>query len=62
MRRTRRCYHWGEAPDCKPENLARGETWGARIQRRRPTRSLAAEVPIAEADDREHLEEDLATL
>jgi hypothetical protein len=24
-------YHWGEAPECKPENLARGEWQVARV-------------------------------
>ena len=24
-------YHWGEAPDCKPENLARGEWQVSRV-------------------------------
>ena len=103
-------FHWGEAPECKPENLARGEWQVSRVYtvlglaepalrhalrcldiceangsatgisrtrtrlshaptRRRATiaeaaayTKLAAEVPIAEADDREHLAEDLATL
>jgi hypothetical protein len=103
-------YHWGEAPECKPENLARGEwqisrvytvaglpesalrhglrcldhceangltDWDLayayeaiarayRVAGKDPEtqayKKLAAEVPIAEADDREHLQEDLATL
>ena len=103
-------YHWGEAPECKPENLARGEwlvsrvytvlgrvepaLWHARrcldiceansladwdlayafeaVARAYKTggmqsetaayKKLASEVPVAEDDDREHLEQDLATL
>ena len=103
-------FHWGEAPECKPENLARGEwqvsrvytvlgraepaLWHARrcldlceahelsdwdlayayeaIARGYKTagelpeaeayKRLASEVAIAEADDREQLEQDLATL
>ncbi|HVR14517.1 MAG TPA: hypothetical protein VMS41_12080, partial [Gaiellaceae bacterium] len=103
-------YHWGEAPECKPENLARGEWQISRVYtvaelpesalrhalrcldqceanaltdwdlayayeaiaraykvagkdpESQAYKKLAAEVPIAEADDREHLEEDLATL
>ena len=103
-------YHWGEAPECKPENLARGEWQISRVYtvaelpepalrhalrcldhceanaltdwdlayayeaiaraykvagkdpEAQAYKKLAAEVPIAEADDREHLEEDLATL
>ncbi len=103
-------FHWGEAPECKPENLARGEwqvsrvytvlgrpepaLWHARrcldlceqhgledwdlayayeavargyktageLPEAEAYKRLAAEVPIAEADDREHFEEDLATL
>ena len=103
-------FHWGEAPECKPENLARGEWQVSRaytvagfaepalrharrcldhceanglgdwdlayayeaIARAYKTagndpeaaayKKLAAEVPIAEADDREHFAEDLATL
>jgi len=103
-------YHWGEAPECTPANLARGEwqvsrvytvlgrpepaLWHARrcfdhcetnglgdwdlayayeaIARGYKTagelpeaetyKQLAAEVPIAEAGDREHFEKDLATL
>ena len=103
-------FHWGEAPDCKPENLARGEWQVSRVytvvglgddalrhaQRcleiceanglgdwdlayayeaiarayktagRAPEaaayKKLAAEVAVAEPDDREQLEKDLATL
>jgi hypothetical protein len=103
-------FHWGEAPECKPENLARGEWQVSRMysvaglaepalrharccldhceanglgdwdlayayeQSRVHTKTagkdrqaaaykkLAADVPIAEADDREHFAEDLATL
>ena len=103
-------YHWGEAPECKPENLARGEWQISRVYtvaglpesalrhglrcldhceanaltdwdlayayeaiaraykaagkdpEAQAYKKLAAEVPIAESDDREHLEEDLATL
>jgi hypothetical protein len=103
-------YHWGEAPECEPENLARGEWQVSRVYtvvglpRQRcamrgaastsarstasatgisPTRTrrsrartgpraprpeaeaykkLASEVPVAEDDDREHLDEDLATI
>jgi hypothetical protein len=103
-------YHWGEAPACKPENLARGEWQVSRVytvvglheaalrHARRcldlceehglgdwdlayayeavargyktagaapeaeAYKKLAAEVPIAEEEDREHLDEDLATL
>ena len=103
-------FHWGEAPECKPENLARGEWQVSRtytvvglaepalrhahrcldiceangladwdlayafesIARAYKTagkdpeaqayKKLAAETPVAEADDREHLERDLATL
>ena len=103
-------YHWGEALDCKPENLARGEWQVARVYTvaglpeaalRHARRcldiceasglgdwdlayayeavaraykvagaapeaaayaKLAADVPIAEDDDREHLAQDLATL
>jgi hypothetical protein len=103
-------YYWGEAEECRPENLARGEwqvsrvytvlgrpepaIWHARrclehcgangigdwdlayayeaiaraykTAEMRPEAAayakLAAEVPVAEDDDREHLEADLATL
>jgi len=103
-------FHWGEAPECRPENLARGEWQVSRaytvvglaepalrhahrcldhceanglsdwdlayayeaIARAYKTagkepetqayRKLAAETPVAEADDREHLARDLATL
>jgi hypothetical protein len=103
-------YHWGEAPECKPENLARGEwqvsrvytvlglpepalrharrclelceahglgDWdlayayealarahatAGRADEAESFRRLAAEVPIADDEDREHLAEDLATL
>jgi hypothetical protein len=103
-------FHWGEAPECKPENLARGEwqvsrvytvaglaepaLWHAHrcldiceangledwdlayafeaVARAYKTagkdpeaeayKKLAAETPVADAGDREHLEEDLATL
>jgi len=103
-------YHWGEAPECKPENLARGEwqvsrvytvvglheaalrhgrrcldiceehdlgdwdlayayeavaraykTGGATPEAEAYTK-LASDVTIAEEDDREQLEKDLATL
>jgi len=103
-------YHWGEAPECKPENLARGEWQVSRVytvvgfheaalrHARRcldlceehglgdwdlayayeavargyktagaapeaeAYKKLAAEVPIADEEDREHLADDLATL
>ena len=103
-------FHWGEAPECKPENLARGEWQISRvytvvglaepalrhaqrclalceanalgdwdlayayeaIARAHKTagrlaevaeyKKLAAQAPIAEDDDREQLEQDLATL
>jgi len=103
-------FHWGEAPECKPENLARGEWQVSRVYtvvgladpalrhaRRcldiceakglgdwdlafayeavarayktagaRPEaeayKKLAAEVPITDDEDREHLEDNLATL
>jgi hypothetical protein len=103
-------FHWGEAPECKPENLARGEWQVSRVYtiiglaepalrharrcldyceandlgdwdlayayeavgrayktaRNDPEtakyKKLAAAVRIAEAGDREHLAEDLATL
>jgi len=103
-------YHWGEAPECKPENLARGEwqvsrvyivvglheaaLWHGRrcldiceahdladwdlayayeaIARSYKTagaapeaeayKRLASDVTVAEEDDREQLEKDLATL
>ena len=103
-------FHWGEAPECKPENLARGEwqvsrvytvlglaepalrhaqrcldvceangigDWDlayayeavARAYKTADMQSeaaayakLASKVPVAEADDREHLQKDLATL
>jgi hypothetical protein len=103
-------FHWGEAPESKPENLARGEwqvshvytvlglaepalrhaqrcldiceangigDWDlayayeaiARAYKTsdKPAEAaayakLAAEVPVADAEDREHLEQDLATL
>ena len=103
-------YHWGEAEECRPENLARGEwqvsrvytvlgrpepaIWHARrclehceangigdwdlayayeaIARAYKTSDkpaeaaayakLAAEVPVADDEDREHLAQDLATL
>ena len=29
--RTPRAYHWGEAPECRPENLARGEWLISRV-------------------------------
>jgi hypothetical protein len=104
------CFHWGEAPECKPENLARGEWQVSRVytvlglpgpalrHARRclelceahgladwdlayayeaisrahaaageageaaAYKRLAAEVPIAGDEDREHLAGDLATL
>jgi hypothetical protein len=104
------CFHWGEAPECKPENLARGEWQVSRVytvvglaepalrHARRcldiceanglgdwdlafayeavarayktagagpeaeAYKKLAGEVPIAGDEDREHLEEELATL
>jgi hypothetical protein len=104
-------FHWGEAPECKPANLARGEWQISRVYtvvgltetalRRHAQRclalceanalgdwdlayayeaiarahktagrlpeageykKLAAQTPIADDDDREHLEQDLATL
>ena len=103
-------FHWGEAPDCKPENLARGEWQVSRVYTvlglaepalRHAQRcigicqangigdwdlayaheaiarayktadmpaeaaahaKLAAEVPVADDEDREHLAQDLATL
>jgi hypothetical protein len=103
-------YHWGEAPECKPENLARGEWQVSRVytvvglheaalrHARRcldiceahglgdwdlayayeavargyktagalpeaeAYKKLATEVAIADEEDREHLNEDLATL
>ena len=103
-------FHWGEAPECKPENLARGEWQVSRaytvvglaepalrhalrcldiceangiedwdiayayeaVARAYKTagkepeaqayKQVAAEVPIAEQDDREQLERDLATI
>ena len=103
-------FHWGEAPECKPENLARGEWQISRVHtvvglaepalrhaqrclalceanalgdwdlayayeaiaRAHKTagrlaevaeyKKLAAQAPIAEDDDREQLEQDLATL
>ena len=103
-------FHWGEAPECKPQNLSRGEwqvsrvytvldraepaLWHARrclelceehrladwdlayayeaiarayktagdVQDAETYKRLAAQVPIAEAEDREHFEQDLATL
>jgi hypothetical protein len=103
-------FHWGEAPECKPENLARGEWQVSRVYtvvglaepalrhaqrclalceanglgdwdlayayeavaraykaageelKAQAYRKLAADTPVAEADDREHLERDLATL
>ena len=103
-------FHWGEAPDSKPENLARGEwqvshvytvlglgepalrhaqrcldiceangigDWDlayayeaiARAYKTSDMQAeaaayakLAAAVPVAEDDDREHLVQDLATL
>jgi hypothetical protein len=103
-------FHWGEAPECKPENLARGEwqisrvytvvglaepalrhaqrclalceanalgDWdlayayeaiarahktAGRLPEADEYKMLAAQAPIAENDDREHLEQDLATL
>jgi hypothetical protein len=103
-------FHWGEAPECKPENLARGEwqisrvyivvglaepalrhanrcldiceantlgDWdlayayeaiarahktAGRFPEANAYKKLAADAPIAEDDDREQLEKDLATL
>jgi hypothetical protein len=103
-------FHWGEAPECKPENLARGEwqisrvytvvglaepalrhaqrclalcdanglaDWdlayayeaiarahktAGRLPEADEYKQLAAQTPIAEDEDREHLEQDLATL
>ena len=56
-------FHWGEAPECKPENLARGDWQVSRVYRETANyKELAAEVPIADVADREHLAEDLATL
>ena len=103
-------FHWGEAPDCKPENLARGEwqvsrvytvvgleepalrhaqrclalceanalgDWdlayayeaiarahktSGRLSEADEYAKLAAQTPIAEDDDREQLEQDLASL
>ena len=103
-------FHWGEALECKPENLARGERQISRVytvvglaepalrhaQRclalceanglgdwdlayayeaiarayktagKEPEaqayKELAAETPVIEDDDREHLEQDLDTL
>jgi hypothetical protein len=103
-------FHWGEAPECKPENLARGEWQVSRVYtvvglgepalrhafrcldiceanglgdwdlayayeavarayrtaglnpEAEAYKKLAAEAPIAEPDDREQLEQDLATL
>jgi hypothetical protein len=103
-------FHWGEAPECKPENLARGEwqvsrvytvlgleepalrhahrcldicegnglaDWdlayafeaiarayktGERLSEASAYKKLASDVPVVEADDREQLEKDLATL
>ncbi len=103
-------FHWGEAPECKPENLARGEWQVSRVYTvvglaepalrhahrcldiceangladwdlayayeaiarayktagKEPEanayKKLAAEAQIADPEDREHLEEDLATL
>ena len=63
-------FHWGEAPECTPANLARGE-WqvsrvytvlGRELPETQAYKRLASEVPIAEAGDREQLEKDLATL
>jgi hypothetical protein len=104
-------YHWGEAPDCKPENLARGEwqvsrvyvvlgraepaIWHARrclehceqagigdwdlayacealarahtlagdgMSEEWKTKARAAGDEIADPEDREHFDEDYATL
>ena len=103
-------FHWGEAPECKPENLARGEwqvsrvytvlglaepalrhahrcldiceangigDWDLAYAHEAVARAyktagmqaeaaahakLAAEVPVADDEDREHLAQDLATL
>jgi len=103
-------FHWGEAPECKPENLARGEWQVSRVYTvvglaepalrhahrcldiceangladwdlayayeaiarayktagKEPEanayKKLAAEATIADPEDREHLEEDLAAL
>jgi hypothetical protein len=103
-------FHWGEASECKPENLARGEwqvsrvytivgleeaalrharrcfdiceanglgDWdlayafeaiarayktGGKLSEASAYKKLASEVPVAEADDREQLEKDLATI
>jgi len=103
-------FHWGEAPECTPANLARGEWQVSRVYTvlglaepalRHGVRcldiceehgigdwdlayayeaiaraytaagnapeagaykKLASEVPVADAGDRAHLEEDLATL
>jgi hypothetical protein len=103
-------FHWGEAPECNPENLARGEwqisrvytvvglaepalrhaqrclalceanalgDWdlayayeaiarahktAGRLREADEYKKLAAQAPIAEDDDREQLEQDLATL
>ena len=98
-------FHWGEAPECRPENLARGEWLCSRVYtllgRREPalhhaqrclqlceqhgigdwdlayayealarasgeeewkSRARAAGDAIADADDREHFDEDFATL
>jgi len=103
-------YHWGEASECTPANLSRGEWQVSRVYtvlgltepalrhayrcldlceahgigdwdlayayeaiarayklagkgpEAEAYKTLAAEVPIADPDDREHLGEDLATL
>ena len=103
-------FHWGEAPECKPENLARGEWQVSRVYsvvglaepalrhafrcldiceangigdwdvayayeavarayktagkdpEAQAYKQLAGQVAVAEQDDREQLERDLATL